>query len=129
MTTSVADGKFSMSTTRRATSRAKKSSPWSGTDEKSGTVSIAVLALRVIQLTFSFAAFQTAVALAIFDAKRDKKEPPEMTEKHLNQVVQMSSAFRKYMTAAHSGMDDSTWAFKHGNREDKFPSTPAKTDS
>ncbi|KAI4925330.1 hypothetical protein J4E85_007209 [Alternaria conjuncta] len=73
-------------------------------------------------------AFQTAVALAIFDAKRDKKEPPEMTEKHLNQVVQMSSAFRKYMTAAHSGMDDSTWAFKHGNREDKFPSTPAKTD-
>jgi len=47
-------------------------------------------------------------------------------EEHLKQVVSMSSAFRRYITAAHSGMDDSTWAFKYGNREDKFPSTPGK---
>ncbi|KAI4620896.1 hypothetical protein J4E83_005259 [Alternaria metachromatica] len=73
-------------------------------------------------------AFQTAVALAVFEAKKDKNgKPPKVTEGRLRQVVQMSSAFRKYMTAAHNGMDESTWAFRHGNREDKFPSTPAKT--
>jgi hypothetical protein len=72
-------------------------------------------------------AFQTAVALAVYDAKQKASgDPPEVLEHHLKQVVSMSSAFRKYMTAAHSGMDDSTWAFKHGNREDKYPSTPAK---
>jgi hypothetical protein len=72
-------------------------------------------------------AFQTAVALAVFDAKHNKSsDPPEVTENHLKQVVSMSSAFRMYMAATHSGMDDSTLAFKHGNREDKYPSTPAK---
>ncbi|CAN9092211.1 unnamed protein product [Alternaria alternata] len=72
-------------------------------------------------------AFQTAVALAVFDAKyKTSGKVPEVTEAHLKQVVSMSSAFRKYMTATHSGMDASSWAHKHGNREDKYPSTPAK---
>ncbi|KAF2823844.1 P-loop containing nucleoside triphosphate hydrolase protein [Ophiobolus disseminans] len=72
-------------------------------------------------------AFQTAVALAVCDWKHKKNDPvPELKEADLKQVVSMSSAFRNYMKAAHSGMDDSTWAFKYGNREDKFPSTPGK---
>ncbi|RYO41306.1 hypothetical protein AA0111_g1062 [Alternaria arborescens] len=72
-------------------------------------------------------AFQTAVALAVFDAKyKTSGKVPEVTEAHLKQVVSMSSAFRKYMTATHSGMDASSWAHKHGNREDKYPNTPAK---
>jgi hypothetical protein len=67
------------------------------------------------------------VALAIFDSKQKKnKDPPEMTEDHLRQVVSMSSAFRNYMKATRDGMDDSTWAYKRGNREDKYPSTLAK---
>ncbi|KAK1919974.1 hypothetical protein P3342_002269 [Pyrenophora teres f. teres] len=72
-------------------------------------------------------AFQTAVALALFDAKQNNsEEPPEVTENHLKQVVSMSSAFKKYMAAVNSGMDDSTLAQKHGNRDDRYPSTPAK---
>ncbi|OAG15717.1 P-loop containing nucleoside triphosphate hydrolase protein [Alternaria alternata] len=72
-------------------------------------------------------AFQTAVALAVFDAKyKASGKVPEVTEAHLKQVVSMSSAFRKYMTATHSGMDASSWAYKHGNREDKYPGTLAK---
>jgi hypothetical protein len=62
----------------------------------------------------------------VFDSKQNKSGgPPEITEGHLEQVVSMSSAFRKYMKATRDGMDDSTWAYKRGNREDKYPSTPA----
>ncbi|KAH7088211.1 hypothetical protein FB567DRAFT_333459 [Paraphoma chrysanthemicola] len=72
-------------------------------------------------------AFQTAVALAVYDWKHKKNDDhPEVTENHLKQVVSMSSAFRKYMKAAHSGMDDSALALKYGNREDGFPSTPLR---
>ncbi|KAH7396153.1 hypothetical protein BKA66DRAFT_566658 [Pyrenochaeta sp. MPI-SDFR-AT-0127] len=72
-------------------------------------------------------AFQTAVALAVFDSKQKKgTSVPKVTENHLRQVVSMSLAFRKYIKAAHAGMDDSDLAFKRGNREDRFPSTPGK---
>ncbi|KAG9386809.1 atpase aaa-type core [Pyrenophora tritici-repentis] len=72
-------------------------------------------------------AFQTAVALALFEVKKNESEdPPEVTENHLKQVVSMSSAFKKYMAAVNSGMDDATLAQKHGNRDDRYPSTPAK---
>ncbi|KAH6974935.1 hypothetical protein BKA56DRAFT_589801 [Ilyonectria sp. MPI-CAGE-AT-0026] len=74
-------------------------------------------------------AFQTAVALAIFDGKvareraRDSDKPdneiiPQLKEKHLIQVVKMSAAFKKYITATHEGMDSSVRAFKLGNRHD-----------
>ncbi|KAF3039787.1 hypothetical protein E8E12_009103 [Didymella heteroderae] len=78
-------------------------------------------------------AFQTAVALAVYDAKHDgqnknSSEPaiPEVTEDHLKQVVMMSSAFRKYMRAANENMDDSDLAFKEGNRDDRTSSAPSK---
>lgn len=72
-------------------------------------------------------AFQTAVALAVFDAKSSNSgSPPKVAERHLKQVVSMSSAFREYMKATHDGMDNSTWAYKHGNREDKSSAIPAK---
>lgn len=71
-------------------------------------------------------AFQTAVALAVYDSKhkstgKDGDEPavPEVTEDHLRQVVLMSSAFRKYMRAANNDMDDSDLAFREGNRDDR----------
>lgn len=72
-------------------------------------------------------AFQTAVALALFDAKNSGSgDPPELTESHIKQVVSMSSAFQKYINATHDGMDNSSMAHKHGNREDRYPSTPGK---
>jgi hypothetical protein len=72
-------------------------------------------------------AFQTAVALAIFDSKqKNNSSPPEVTEDHLKQVVSMSTAFRKYITATHEGLSHSDLAYKHGIREDRVPSTPAK---
>ncbi|KAL9085030.1 MAG: hypothetical protein Q9165_007771, partial [Trypethelium subeluteriae] len=74
-------------------------------------------------------AFQTAVALAIFEAKEAKKtdgsdtDPiiPKLTKSHLEEVVGMSSAFRKYMTATHMGIEESDRAYKAGNRNDKVP--------
>ncbi|KAL2694965.1 hypothetical protein Neosp_001554 [[Neocosmospora] mangrovei] len=76
-------------------------------------------------------AFQTAVALAVFDAKearervRDSDKPdneiiPELKEKHLIQVVNMSAAFKRYITATHEGMNASDHAFKLGNRHDEL---------
>ncbi|KAJ2995711.1 hypothetical protein NUW58_g1198 [Xylaria curta] len=71
-------------------------------------------------------AFQTAVALAIFEANTakekgvaDEKSIPEVKESHLTQVVSMSTAFKKYITATHQGMDDVDMAFKLGIRDDK----------
>ncbi|KAF1958093.1 P-loop containing nucleoside triphosphate hydrolase protein [Byssothecium circinans] len=75
-------------------------------------------------------AFQTAVALAVFDSKYKKANAiPKITENHLQQVVKMSAAFRSYMTATHQGYDDSSLAFKHGNREDNLHSKPAPGSS
>ena len=85
-------------------------------------------------------AFQTAVALAVYDANHknkgvvpqpeDKHEGPglipKVMESHLRQVVSMSSAFRTYIKAAHQGKTDSDVAYAYGNRDDKTPSTPAR---
>ncbi|KAI1122776.1 hypothetical protein F5Y10DRAFT_253232 [Nemania abortiva] len=75
-------------------------------------------------------AFQTAVALAVFDAKMakergapDEETIPEIKEKHLSQVVSMSSAFKEYITATHEGIEDSDMAFKLGIRHDKLGAT------
>ncbi|KAJ8131274.1 hypothetical protein O1611_g2355 [Lasiodiplodia mahajangana] len=72
-------------------------------------------------------AFQTAVALAVFDAKlakergaSDEDTIPEIKEKHLSQVVSMSSAFKEYITATHEGIEDADMAYKLGIRHDKL---------
>ncbi|TGJ83182.1 hypothetical protein E0Z10_g5584 [Xylaria hypoxylon] len=72
-------------------------------------------------------AFQTAVALALFDSKiarekgaSDEDSIPEIKEKHLAQVVNMSTAFKKYITATHEGIEDADMAYKLGSRHDKL---------
>ncbi|KAI0116462.1 hypothetical protein GGR51DRAFT_501417 [Nemania sp. FL0031] len=72
-------------------------------------------------------AFQTAAALAVFDAKLAKEKGacdedtiPEIKEKHLSQVVSMSSAFKDYITATHEGIEDADMAYKLGIRYDKL---------
>jgi len=72
-----------------------------------------------------YIAFQTAVALAIFDSKKagekggsEEKSIPEVTEAHLAQVVSMSTAFKRYIKATHEGYEDADLAYKLGNRYD-----------
>ncbi|KAL9090669.1 MAG: hypothetical protein Q9165_005157 [Trypethelium subeluteriae] len=71
-------------------------------------------------------AFQTAVALAVFEANdaREKGKPekdciPEITETHLAQVVRMSTAFKQYIKDTHEGLEDADLAMKLGNRDDR----------
>ncbi|KAI0975374.1 hypothetical protein F4678DRAFT_420118 [Xylaria arbuscula] len=72
-------------------------------------------------------AFQTAVALAVFDSKvarqkgaGDEDSIPEIKEKHLTQVVKMSAAFKDYVTATHEGVEDADRAYRFGIRHDRF---------
>lgn len=72
-------------------------------------------------------AFQTAVALAIAEAKtaKEKGRPPaecipQLSEAHLRQVVEMSTAFKSYIKATHEGIDDADYAFRLGNRYDRY---------
>lgn len=90
---------------------------WNGREIRNGKLKTSVLA--VINLLI-LSAFQTAVALAVYDAKHRNKGPvPKVMESHLKQVVSMSSAFRKYITATHDDKDHSTRAYIHGNRDDR----------
>ena len=72
----------------------------------------------------SFAAFQTAVALAIFEARqKGKTATPKVTEAHFAQIVDMSSAFKKYMHST-LGDDDAQNAWKARLRDDTFKLVP-----
>jgi hypothetical protein len=64
-------------------------------------------------------AFQTAVALALYDASGDK-ETPVIRESHLQQVVSMSRAFKEYLKHTHDDMDESEMAYRSGLRYDDF---------
>ncbi|KAF2444043.1 P-loop containing nucleoside triphosphate hydrolase protein, partial [Karstenula rhodostoma CBS 690.94] len=72
-------------------------------------------------------AFQTAVALAVNDSKEanerghknSKPSIPEVKEKHLAQVVKLSTAFKKYMKAARHNKNESENAYYYGNRDDE----------
>ncbi|KAI0886608.1 uncharacterized protein GGS22DRAFT_199011 [Annulohypoxylon maeteangense] len=72
-------------------------------------------------------AFQSAVALAIYDSRvaREKgvsveDSVPEVKESHVKQIAKMSTAFKNYMTSTHEGVKDSDLAYKIGIRNDKF---------
>jgi len=49
-----------------------------------------------LSLTIRSTAFQTAVALAVYEAGNNKSKPI-LQEKHLKQVVRMSKAFKEYI--------------------------------
>lgn len=79
------------------------------------------------QANFWIAAFQTAVALAVFDSRiarekgaSEEDSIPEIKEKHLAQVVNMSAAFKEYITATHEGIDDADRAYRLGIRHDRL---------
>jgi hypothetical protein len=66
-------------------------------------------------------AFQTAVALPLYDAKGS--EIPVVKESHLQQVVSMSRAFKNYIMATHEDMTDAEMTYKSGLRDDSKDST------
>ena len=89
--------------------------------------------LRILKTYSRIAAFQTAVALAMFDSRSAREKGaseedsiPEVTEAHLSQVVSMSAAFKRYIKATHEGVSDSDYAFKMGNRNDRVTSGTAE---
>ena len=57
------------------------------------------------------------MALATFEAKRDKNDFTKVTEKHLMQVVEMSVTFKQYMKETLRD-DDSVIAWKSKLRAD-----------
>lgn len=94
---------------------------WSGNSKRYSTASIDIWDA----MYWHYIAFQTAVALAIFDSKKagekggsKEKSIPEVTEAHLAQVVSMSTAFKMYIKATHEGYEDADYAYKLGNRYD-----------
>ena len=64
-------------------------------------------------------AFQTAVALAEVEEKRDEKNRLELKKEHIQSIVKMSSAFKKYLNALYQG-DEATRAAREGLRVDDF---------
>lgn len=64
-------------------------------------------------------AFNTAVALAEYENKRDPKGAIMMSPTHLEQVVKMSRSFRDYMTST-LGMDQARVAKLHKVRDDNW---------
>lgn len=117
--------------TQSATSsKTKTSKPCSGTGGRSETVCSVPsnpIFPKLQQMTHSHLAFQTAVALAVNDSKdssplgsKDSSHAiPEIKEKHLEQVVKLSTAFKKYMKATRHNKDESENAYYYGNRDDE----------
>jgi hypothetical protein len=90
--------------------------------------------LYLFEANSQIAAFQTAVALAVFDANMAKEKGvsdedfiPEVKERHLGQVVRMSAAFKEYITATHEGIEDADLAYKLGIRHDRLGTEAAGT--
>ncbi|KAJ5884802.1 ATPase AAA-type core [Penicillium taxi] len=54
-------------------------------------------------------AFQTAVALACFQAKHEGNSVPELTEDHLRQVVTMSHNFKSYLKAVRGAEEENAY--------------------
>jgi hypothetical protein len=51
-------------------------------------------------------AFQTAVALAEYEAVKDSEGKIVLTDKHLKSVVEMSRDFKNYIDDIHQGNED-----------------------
>ncbi|KAK6823808.1 hypothetical protein RU639_006241 [Aspergillus parasiticus] len=72
-------------------------------------------------------AFQTTVALACFQAKRDGKGTPKLTDEHLRQVVTMSHNFKSYLKTAHFAEEE--MAFQTRVRNDEIKASEGRIQS
>lgn len=65
-------------------------------------------------------AFQTAVALAEHEGKRDKEGTILLTDRHLKSVLAFSKDFKNYLTELHEGNDEAMRAQRRKERLDDF---------
>lgn len=68
-------------------------------------------------------AFQTAVALAEYEAQKDAEGRIMLTDDHIKAVVEMSSDFKRYLKALHK-KDESGRAAMRQERLDSWIKTP-----
>ncbi|KAL3465911.1 hypothetical protein BJX64DRAFT_252150 [Aspergillus heterothallicus] len=64
-------------------------------------------------------AFQTAVALACYQAKQEGNDVPELTDEHLRQVVDMSQNFKTYLHNVRGAEEEMAYAARLRNDEVK----------
>ncbi|KAL4736596.1 hypothetical protein BDV11DRAFT_193452 [Aspergillus similis] len=69
-------------------------------------------------------AFQTAVALACFQAKQEDGRIPELTDEHLRQVVNMSQNFKNYLQAVRGLDEDLAFAQRVRNDASRASGNP-----
>ncbi|KAG8157941.1 hypothetical protein KVR01_012213 [Diaporthe batatas] len=65
-------------------------------------------------------AFQTAVALAEHEGRRDKEGTILVTDRHLKSVLALSKDFKNYLTELHQGHDEGERARRRQERLDSF---------
>lgn len=68
-------------------------------------------------------AFQTAVALAQYQARKDGKKQVVLEADHLKRVVKMSRLFKEYITSTHKNQDEAKRAIINEQRDDGFGSS------
>lgn len=61
-------------------------------------------------------AFQTAVALAEFETRKDGGKSPEVTKKHFQRVATATSEFEEYLKQVNQGVDEEKMASRDLNR-------------
>jgi SpoVK/Ycf46/Vps4 family AAA+-type ATPase len=67
-------------------------------------------------------AFQTAVALAQYEARKAGKTEVMLEVEHLRRVVKMSKLFKEYITSTHKNQDEAKRAIIDERRNDAFDS-------
>jgi hypothetical protein len=65
-------------------------------------------------------AFQTAVAMAVYEARELEKSVVTLEPKHLRSVVKMSKLFKDYITSTHKNQDEAKRAIINERRNDAF---------
>lgn len=98
---------------------------WNGREIRNGK--LAFLSRVSPWLNFIPTAFQSAVALALYDSRKARESGvsiedsiPEVKEAHLKEIAHMSTAFKNYITSTHQGVKDSDMAYRLGIRDDNF---------
>lgn len=61
----------------------------------------------------NLAAFQTAVSLAEFEAKKDEEGKIVITDEHLRAVIELSSDFKDYLEKLHKKDEAGRAAMRH----------------
>ena len=79
------------------------------------------------EITDRVQAFQTATALAQYDAD-NSKEPITLKESHLRRVVGLASQFHRYLASVNQDLTQSDLAYKRRLRNDKIDAQRARSN-